>query len=81
MQKLIYLGYVIDPKKAGNYAGVSIAGNKMQWNVLRCLSMQGVFDIECLSITPMAVFPKQKKIWQKQEKSFCCYKRLINAFR
>ena len=68
MQKLIFLGYVVDPKTASEYFGISIAGNKMQWNVLKELSKSDEFSVDCLTITPLAVFPKQKKLFQKKEK-------------
>ncbi len=69
MQKLIFLGYVVDPEVAGEYSGISIAGNKMQWNVLKGLAESGEFDIECLTISPRAVFPKERKLFQKRESS------------
>ena len=69
MQKLIFLGYVVDPDTAGEYSGISIAGNKMQWNVLQGLVESGKFDVECLTISPLAVFPKEKRLWQKKEAS------------
>lgn len=69
MQKLIFLGYVVHPESSGEYSGISIAGNKMQWNVLKGLVESGKFDIECLTISPMTVFPKERKLFQKRETS------------
>ena len=69
MQKLIFLGYVVDLKETKKYSGISIAGNKMQWNVLKELAESGKLDIECLTVSPMAAFPKEKKIRQKKETS------------
>lgn len=69
MQKLIFLGYVVNPEDVKKYSGISIAGNKMQWNVIKGLIESGEFDIECLTISPMAAFPKERKIRQKKESS------------
>ncbi len=55
------------PEEADKYSGISIAGNKMQWNILKALSATGKFDIECLTISPMAAFPKERKLGQKRE--------------
>ena len=69
MQKLIFLGYVVHPESSGEYSGISIAGNKMQWNVLKGLVESGEFDIECLTITPFASFPREKRLNQRKAMS------------
>lgn len=68
MKKIIYLGYVISPEEASNMLGASIAGNKMQWNIIKNLSDKENVEIECVTVTPLAVYPHDKKIWQKYEK-------------
>lgn len=69
MKKLIFLGYVVHPETSEEYSGISIAGNKMQWNVLKGLVESGEFDIECLTITPFASFPREKKLYQRKAMS------------
>lgn len=68
MQKLIFCGYLIPQEETGCYKGVSIAGNKMQWNIIKNLAKSDLYDIECLTISPLASFPKQKVFYQNREK-------------
>ena len=64
MKKILFLGYVIKPEEAKQLSGVSIAGNKMQWNIIKNLSLDGI-EIACITITPLAAYPKDKCIFQK----------------
>ena len=69
MRKIIFLGYVVPPDCGADMSGISVAGNKMQWNVIKHLSEFKDFDIDCITITPKAVFPKDKAIRQKREET------------
>ncbi len=67
MKKLVYLGYVVSPEEANRVTGASVAGNKMQWNVVKNLSKYEDIEMICVVISPLATFPKEKKIIQKQQ--------------
>lgn len=67
MKKLVYLGYVVSPEEANRVTGASVAGNKMQWNVVKNLSKYDDIELICVVISPLAAFPKEKKIIQKQQ--------------
>lgn len=66
MKKLVYLGYVVNPEEANRASGASVAGNKMQWNVVKNLSQYEDIEMTCITISPLAAFPQDKKIFQKQ---------------
>ena len=59
MEKIVFLGYVVSPEKLSS----SVAGNKMQWNVLNELSKRQNVEITCVSVTPSRSFPKDKRIF------------------
>ena len=40
MKKIVYLGYVVTPEEANHASGASVAGNKMQWNVIKKFSIE-----------------------------------------
>lgn len=62
MKKIVFLGYVVStPTAAG-----SVAGNKMQWNTVRQLSAIEDTQVTCVTVTPMASFPRDKTIWHKK---------------
>lgn len=69
MKKIVYLGYVIPPEEADRASGASVAGNKMQWNVVTNLSDGDDTVVSCVTVTPYAAFPHDKKIFQKTEKT------------
>lgn len=69
MKKIVYLGYVITPEEANRTSGASVAGNKMQWNVIKNLASMKDVEITCITITPLATYPREKKIFQKYEKT------------
>lgn len=64
MKKIVFLGYIVPPAKASG----SVAGNKMQWNTVKQLAALEDVQISCVSITPMPVFPRGKKIWHGYQK-------------
>lgn len=68
MKKIIYLGYLVNPEDVNKMSGVSVAGNKMQWNVIKNLSQYDDIEITCVTISPLATFPHDRNIFQKKEK-------------
>lgn len=66
--KILYLGYAIDSKLASKQLGASIAGNKMQLNILENLSKFDDVEIDVITLYPTAVFPRTKNILIKREK-------------
>ena len=76
MKKIVYLGYVVNPEEANRISGASVAGNKMQWNVVKNLSQYEDIEMTCVTISPLAAFPKEKKIFQKRQEE-----ELINGVK
>lgn len=73
MNKILYLGYVVSPEEANQMSGASVAGNKMQWNVLKNLNSIEGLAVKSITVTPLAVFPKEKQLWQKKQvKELAC---------
>ncbi len=68
MKKIIYMGYLVSPDNANKINGVSIAGNKMQYNVVKELAKYNDVEITCVTIMPYAPYPRDKKIFQKYER-------------
>lgn len=70
--KILFLGYTVPKVMAGTLSGASVAGNKMQYNVLKHLAKYD--DIELLSLTlyPVNVFPKEKRAYIKKETIDIC---------
>ena len=67
--KIIFIGYVVPESCIKNYSGTSIAGNKMQNGFLAGLHSSGA-AVHCLTISPIAPFPKDKKIFIKRNLIF-----------
>lgn len=63
MEKIVFLGYVVSPEHLTN----SIAGNKMQWNLLRQLSKINGTSLSCVSVTPTSSFPHSKKLFYRYQ--------------
>lgn len=61
--KILFLGYLVNPELASHFSGISVAGNKMQFNVLNCLKAYKNLEIKSVTICPVATFPNEKKIW------------------
>ena len=68
MKKIVYLGYVVPPEEANSTSGASVAGNKMQWNIVKNLSLVEGVEVTCVTVTPLAAYPREKQIYQKYEK-------------
>lgn len=56
------------PEEANVASGASVAGNKMQWNVIKNLSQMRDVEIDCVTVPPRAAFPHDKKVFCKSEK-------------
>lgn len=67
MLNIIYLGYAVPSNEVDRYSGISIAGNKMQLNILKNISSDLNISFSCLSITPLASFPRDKNLFQRNE--------------
>lgn len=65
--KLLFLGYVVSKEKAIKLSGISIAGNKMQYNVLKYLDSYSEIELSAITICPVAVFPHDKTLYVKNE--------------
>ncbi|SEW39793.1 glycosyltransferase family 4 protein [[Clostridium] fimetarium] len=63
---ILFLGYAINKEEALNLYGASIAGNKMQINVLENLSLYQDLNIKCITIYPTAAYPRGKMFVKKQ---------------
>lgn len=61
--KILFLGYAINEKDIQNIIGSSVAGNKMQLNILENLSSYSDIEIHILTIYPIASYAKSKKIY------------------
>lgn len=59
---IVFLCYAVSPKKIGNYSGVSVAGNKMQLNIIKNLNKQKGVHLKTVSVRPIAQFPNDKSI-------------------
>lgn len=68
MLDVIFLGYVVKPEEANKATGASVAGNKMQWNVVRHLGKHDDMRIHCVTVMPLAAFPHDCKIWQGKQR-------------
>lgn len=59
--KIIFVGYAVNPQDSEIYSGISVAGNKMQANILKSLSKIKTVDLKVISVRPVATFPNEKK--------------------
>lgn len=64
---IIFLGYAVAENDANILSGASVAGNKMQINILRQLKEYDDINIKAITVYPVAVYPKDKKIIYKKE--------------
>lgn len=68
MKKILFMGYVLSPEEANYFSGASIAGNKMQWNIVKNLASINDVKVSCVTITPLATYPHDKNIFQSFHK-------------
>ena len=65
---IIYLGSVTSKEEVTRLSGASVAGNKMQWNVLTELKKYPNVSIDAFSILSVAAFPKEKRLFVREER-------------
>lgn len=63
--KVLFLGYAVGYDIADKLSGISIAGNKMQVNALKGFSANGDVELRSITVYPVAVFPRDKKMYVK----------------
>lgn len=66
-KQIIYAGYVIPETEVPNASGVSVAGNKMQLNILRELSKYDDLEICPITLYPSASYPMDSKLVYNKE--------------
>lgn len=64
-KKLLYLGYVVSENESKTLSGVSVAGNKMQLNLLKGLKTKA--DISIVTIYPVAPYPRDRQTVYKRK--------------
>ena len=65
--KILFLGYAVSPDLARKLSGASVAGNKMQVNMLRELARYDDVELNSITVYPVAVFPRDKSLHIKKE--------------
>ena len=63
--KVLFLGYAVGYDIADKLSGISIAGNKMQLNALKGFYANGDVELRSITVYPVAVFPRDKKMYVK----------------
>lgn len=66
MKNIIYIGYVVSKNSANSFSGISVAGNKMQWNIIHHLWKNSDLSIKCITICPIAPYPHDEKLFVKE---------------
>jgi glycosyltransferase involved in cell wall biosynthesis len=65
---IVYMGIISRPEDIGKIGEASVAGNKMQYNLLKYLSRYDDMDIDIVSFHPFKSFPHGKKLFVKTVK-------------
>lgn len=66
--KIIFVGYAVNQESIAAYSGISVAGNKMQINLLKNLYKMKDVDLHVITIRPVATFPTDKKVFYSSVK-------------
>ena len=61
--KIVFLGYAVSAEEADILSGCSVAGNKMQLNVLNGFAKNNSVNLNTVTIYPVAAYPKEKRIF------------------
>lgn len=82
VKKIVYIGYAVSENEVENASGISIAGNKMQLNMLRELVKYTNIEIEAITIYPCAKYPIDKKLFyhKKEIELFGNFKAIQISF-
>lgn len=69
---IVYMGVISRPEDIGKIGEASVAGNKMQYNLLKYLSCYEDLEIDVVSFHPFKAFPHCKKMFipKTKEKLF-----------
>ena len=59
---IIFMGALVPPDQAAQMSGLSVAGNKFQYNIVKYLARLENVHIYVLSVLPLASFPGDKRI-------------------
>lgn len=59
---IIFLGYLVPLEKMNQYSGISVAGNKMQYNIINELNKLPNVTVHSVSVLPHACYPRDKHI-------------------
>lgn len=68
MIRIVFVGYAVNEQLANELSGASVAGNKMQVNILKELNEYDDIELKVFSIYPIASFPREHIIWNKGRK-------------
>ena len=60
---IIFLGYMVPLEQMDQYSGISVAGNKMQYNIVNELNKLPNVTVHSVSMEPYACFPTDKRIF------------------
>lgn len=66
--QIVYLGVVVSEKKVNSMSGVSVAGNKMQLNLIRELHHKKDVDLKVISFYPLCPFPREKRVFIRKQR-------------
>jgi len=59
---IIFLGYMVPIEQMNQYSGISVAGNKMQYNIVNELNKLPNVTVHSVSMEPYACFPTDKRM-------------------
>ena len=65
---VIFLSYLVPLEEMNMYNGISVAGNKMQYNIAKELGNLDKVNIKVLSLLPYACYPQDHKVFIKGKK-------------
>lgn len=65
---IIFLGYMVPLEKMNQYSGISVAGNKMQYNIVNELNKLSDVTVYCVSMLPYACYPRDKRMYVGNKK-------------
>ncbi len=63
MTRILFLGYVVPTEEAEHLSGASVAGNRMQLEMLEALATNSDVLVDILSVLPVATFPRERKLF------------------
>lgn len=66
MQDVLFIGYLVKPNEVEKLSGSSVAGNNMQWNIVRYLEKYEDIRLHIITVYPVASFPKNMTIRYKR---------------